>query len=131
LFPASYKKPQTAFTFEVLDHFHIEAMECKTSAGSFYAKLKRFTSNAFPDTIPVSDIFIICAFILTFFSLLGPIPGATESMLSMERLVKQKEICFGHDIDRQPGNGDLALFCPACPQPGINLPDNWRNHPNQ
>jgi hypothetical protein len=53
LFPASYRKPQTAFTFEVLDHFHIQAMECKTSAGAFYAKLKRLTSNAFPDTVPV------------------------------------------------------------------------------
>lgn len=21
--------------------------------------------------------------------------------------------------------GNLALFCAACPQPGINLPDNW------
>jgi hypothetical protein len=54
LFPASYKKPQTAFTFEVLRHFHIEAMECKVSASAFYSKLKRFTSNAFPDTVPVS-----------------------------------------------------------------------------
>ena len=54
LFPASYTKPQTVFTFEVLCHFYIEAMECKTSAGAFYSKLKRFTSNAFPDTVPVS-----------------------------------------------------------------------------
>ena len=23
--------------------------------------------------------------------------------------------------------GSLALFCPACPQPGINLPDGWQN----
>jgi hypothetical protein len=56
LFPASSKRPQTAFTFQVLDHFHIDAMECKTSAGAFYAKLKRLTSNAFPDTIPVRPI---------------------------------------------------------------------------
>jgi hypothetical protein len=54
LFPASYQKPQTAFTFDVLDHFHIQAMECKTPAGAFYSKLKRLTCNAFPDTIPVS-----------------------------------------------------------------------------
>jgi len=57
LFPASYKKPQTAFTFEVLNRFHIEAMECKTSAGTFYSKLKRFTSNAFPDTVLASVLF--------------------------------------------------------------------------
>ena len=23
--------------------------------------------------------------------------------------------------------GELANFCPACPQPGINIPDNWRD----
>lgn len=23
------------------------------------------------------------------------------------------------------GAGDLALACPACPIPGVNLPENW------
>lgn len=36
---------------------------------------------------------------------------------------------FGHDRDRVPGEGDLALFCAACPQPGINLPNNWKDDP--
>ena len=57
LFPASCKKPQTAFTFEVLCHFHIDAMECKTSANNFYSKLRRLTSNGFPDTVPVGFLF--------------------------------------------------------------------------
>ncbi|KAG1838546.1 hypothetical protein DFJ58DRAFT_668290, partial [Suillus subalutaceus] len=39
LFPASTTRPQTAFTFEVLDHFLIDALECKTSAMSFFQKL--------------------------------------------------------------------------------------------
>jgi len=38
-----------------------------------------------------------------------------------------------HDADGgkelQPGR--MAWFCPACPQPGINLPDNWRDNPNK
>ena len=24
------------------------------------------------------------------------------------------------------GDGSMAVFCPACPQPGINLPEDWR-----
>jgi hypothetical protein len=28
-----------------------------------------------------------------------------------------KRFGFGHDLHRKPGNGDLAYFCPACPQP--------------
>jgi hypothetical protein len=27
---------------------------------------------------------------------------------------------------QEVGRGDLAIFCPACPQPGINLPENWK-----
>jgi hypothetical protein len=54
LFSASIDRPSTAFTFDVLDHFHIDAMECKTAALNFYNKLRRLTSNAFPGTAPVS-----------------------------------------------------------------------------
>jgi hypothetical protein len=46
-------------------------------------------------------------------------------------LLVRKRFGFGHDIHRIPGPGDLALFCPACPQPGINLPDEWERGPDQ
>ncbi|KIM59759.1 hypothetical protein SCLCIDRAFT_125631, partial [Scleroderma citrinum Foug A] len=59
LFPASITKPKIAFSFQVLDHFLIDALECKTSAMSFYQKLKRITSNAFPEQLPVSCYFIL------------------------------------------------------------------------
>ena len=59
LFPARITKPKTAFSFQVLDHFLIDALECKTSAMSFYQKLKRITSNAFPEQLPVSCHFIL------------------------------------------------------------------------
>lgn len=29
----------------------------------------------------------------------------------------------------RPGPAELALFCPACPQPGINLPTDWKKDP--
>jgi hypothetical protein len=54
LFSSTTFKPQTAFTFNVLDEFLIDSLECKTSASSFYSKLRRLTNNAFPDTLPVS-----------------------------------------------------------------------------
>jgi len=38
---------------------------------------------------------------------------------------------FGHEDGTTPSNGDLAIFCPACPQPGINLPVKWEEDPNQ
>jgi hypothetical protein len=33
----------------------------------------------------------------------------------------------GNDL----GPGSLAMFCPTCPQPGINLPENWKEDPEQ
>lgn len=38
----------------------------------------------------------------------------------------------GHDPDgpqnTQPGG--LTVICPACPQPDINLPDDWESAPD-
>ncbi|KAG1732282.1 hypothetical protein EDB19DRAFT_1640300, partial [Suillus lakei] len=42
-------------------------------------------------------------------------------------LVNRIRFGFGHQTDRSPGLGDLALYCPACPQPGINLPPSWKD----
>jgi hypothetical protein len=38
---------------------------------------------------------------------------------------------FGYAPGTEPAAGQLAIFCPACPQPGINLPEGWENAPNQ
>jgi hypothetical protein len=54
LFPASFKNPQTAFTFEILDHFRVDALECKTAAMNFMSKIQRITNEAFPSQVPVS-----------------------------------------------------------------------------
>jgi CxC2 like cysteine cluster associated with KDZ transposases len=55
LFPATTRQPKTCFTFDVLDLFHLEAMECKTSALNFMRKLQRLTSPMFPSLVPVSS----------------------------------------------------------------------------
>ena len=54
LFPASTSKPSTAFTFGVLEYFHIDAVECKTSASNFFSKLRRLTDFSSPQSVPVS-----------------------------------------------------------------------------
>lgn len=55
LFSCSIVRPRTVFTFDVLDHFYADAMECKTAGQSFYNKLRRLTNNAFPHTVPVRN----------------------------------------------------------------------------
>jgi hypothetical protein len=39
----------------------------------------------------------------------------------------RKRFGFGHEESGEPGKGGLALFCPACPQPGVNLPKDWKD----
>ena len=56
LFPASTSKPSTAFTFGVLEYFHIDAVECKTSASNFFSKLRRLTDFSNPQSVPVSEL---------------------------------------------------------------------------
>ncbi|KII83158.1 hypothetical protein PLICRDRAFT_119732, partial [Plicaturopsis crispa FD-325 SS-3] len=113
LFSASILRPRTAFTFDVLDHFYIDAMECKTAAMSFFHKLRRLTNNAFPMTVP----------------------NLHREIMRISRqwrdLQDRKHFGYGHDTGKTPGPGDLMLFCPACPQPGINLPTDWKANPLQ
>jgi hypothetical protein len=47
LFLASFKNPKTAFMFEVLDHFQVDALECNTAAMNFMSKLRRLLTKPF------------------------------------------------------------------------------------
>ena len=53
LFPATFRDPKTAFTFQVLGDFHLENLECKTTPSQFFSRLRRLTNDEFPDTVPV------------------------------------------------------------------------------
>ena len=54
LFPATFRNPKTAFTFRVLEEFHLDNLECKTTPSQFFSRLKRLTSDEFPNCVPVS-----------------------------------------------------------------------------
>ncbi|KAI6124226.1 hypothetical protein EDD16DRAFT_1703920 [Pisolithus croceorrhizus] len=73
---------------------------------SFYQKLKRFTNNAFPERDRYRELMRV-------------------SWLWRD-LKHRKWFGFGHDAGKDPGDGGLSLFCPACPQPGLNLPADWK-----
>ncbi|KAG1869632.1 hypothetical protein F4604DRAFT_1881481 [Suillus subluteus] len=105
-FPASFNRPKTAFTFSVLDDFLLDNLECGTSAMNYYSKLRRMTSSMFPHLVPV----ILCL-------LHQPDMILTRHWRQLKTM---KWHGFGHRSDI-PSTGELALFCPACPQPGINV----------
>lgn len=53
LFPASFTRIRTAFTFRVLDDFRLDNLESNTTQYDYFAKLRRVTSPGFPHTVPV------------------------------------------------------------------------------
>ena len=55
LFPATFRNPKTAFTFRVLEEFHLDNLECKTTPSQFFSRLRRLTSDEFPNTVPVGQ----------------------------------------------------------------------------
>lgn len=55
LYPATSRRPKTAFTFRLLDDVLMTTKECKTSIQNYYNKLRRITNELFPHAVPVSS----------------------------------------------------------------------------
>jgi hypothetical protein len=55
LFLATFRNLKTAFTFQVLEEFHLDNLECKTTPSQFISRLRRLTNDEFPNTVPVGQ----------------------------------------------------------------------------
>jgi hypothetical protein len=111
-YPATDERPQTAATFLMLDKFHVNTLQAKTTAYDFYTVLERLTDNTG----------------------IKP-PNRYQIFLRMARqwrhLLMLKRAGRGHDLSGVWGThpGELAVDCPVCPNPKINLPEGWENAP--
>ncbi|KAG2019723.1 hypothetical protein CC2G_005137 [Coprinopsis cinerea AmutBmut pab1-1] len=105
-YPASSKDVRTVFTFSMLDEYVLETLECFTSTHHYYSKLRRLTNYSFPDTVPDRA---------------RELRRVGRQWLRLNDLARHG---FSH-TQKTPEKGSMALFCAACPQPGINLPDDW------
>lgn len=54
-FPATLNKPETAFTFKLLDEFQIHHLQSKKSAYDYFLALVRLTNGQFPSDVAVSS----------------------------------------------------------------------------
>ncbi|TFK63616.1 hypothetical protein BDN72DRAFT_872268 [Pluteus cervinus] len=112
-FPATTHHPRTAASLAVLKHFQIHSFESKCSALEFYQALVRLGDNT--GIQPVRDRYR--SFLV---------------MIREYRHIKSlKRAGRGHDergiVGTRPG--ECAVLCPACPQPGRNLPVDWKTRP--
>jgi hypothetical protein len=125
LFPATFKQIETVFTFAVLDDFLADNLECKTTAQQYYSKLQSMTSSMFPDNVPVRSLSMSASYVNV------PVKNRYRQLLRVSRqwrdLKNRMKSGLGHPSEQEDANdGSMAIFCPACPQPNINLPDGWK-----
>ncbi|KAF7341809.1 CxC2 domain-containing protein [Mycena sanguinolenta] len=115
LYPATTLRPSSAATFRVLRQFHKQSFESKCSAYEFYNALARQTNNT--GNFQPRDRY--------------------REFLRMTRewrhlqMLKRSGRAHLPDGVRNIEAGACALLCPACPQPGKNLPvnGNWKSAP--
>ncbi|KAI4517411.1 hypothetical protein K525DRAFT_210959 [Schizophyllum commune Loenen D] len=111
--PGTSKSPQTCATLACLRQFHKLNTCSKISVYEYHRALERLTDNTGTVVIHVREKRRV----------FGDIIYQYRHITSLERGGR------GHVdngvVTTQPGA--LALRCPACPQPGRNLPDDWEN----
>ncbi|TFK51470.1 hypothetical protein OE88DRAFT_1735365 [Heliocybe sulcata] len=110
-FPASFKRPGTAFTFGLLNLFHQLTLQGKTNSYDFWLTLLRVTDNS----SLASHSFHYKDFV--------------RVMRLWRHLMMLKQAGRGHDPSLSSGTaqGELAVECPACPHPNGNLPEEWED----
>ncbi len=125
LFPATFRNPKTAFTFQVLEEFHLDNLECKTTPSQFFSRLRRITNDEFPNSVPVRELSTSA-------------DGRLISRFRTKRvsqqwraLISRKQFGFGYGENEEQKPGSMAIFCALCAQPGINLPEDWREFENR
>ncbi|KAH9478642.1 hypothetical protein JR316_0009099 [Psilocybe cubensis] len=116
LLPTSFYHTRTLFSAHLLDYFRLSNLELKASAYQFYSLLKRITNSMAPSS--VVDLY-----------------NEFRRMSRLWRWMKKLKWAgfAGHNGKSalNVGKGELANYCPACPQPGINIDPNWREDPNK
>jgi len=107
LYPASQLLVKTCATFSLLRQLHKLALATKASTYDFYRALEQLTDNTGLDC-PKSRYRALFRMILQW-----------------RHLKMLKWGGRGHDETGARGTrpGELAILCPSCPRPGINLPE--------
>ncbi|KAI0081939.1 hypothetical protein K474DRAFT_1694643 [Panus rudis PR-1116 ss-1] len=111
LWPATYQCTQTAFSVHSLRFFEQLTLQAKTSAHDYFGVLRRLTNNAF--FRDVHDRY-------------------------REFMTGSRQFSFLHSLKRagvrvveKLAPGRLAVPCPTCPQPGINMDPGWEDRPRE
>ncbi|KIK55231.1 hypothetical protein GYMLUDRAFT_175889 [Collybiopsis luxurians FD-317 M1] len=92
---------QRAVTFHVLQKFHLLSFMSKVLMDEFYHTLECLTDNT------GTQVPLFCCIWMNKHFGFGHVLGGVEAATP----------------------GKLAVMCPACPCPGVNLPSGWESTP--
>ncbi|KAJ3716228.1 hypothetical protein C8R42DRAFT_589224, partial [Lentinula raphanica] len=113
-FAATHLQPETAATYEVLNHFHVLTLQGKVTTYDYYTGLEKLYDNLGTE-IKVDRY------------------KAFSRMIREWRGLKiLKRGGMGNDATRTADKtelGELAVECIACPRPSENLPEDWEDEP--
>ncbi|KAK7020693.1 hypothetical protein VNI00_017635 [Paramarasmius palmivorus] len=112
LYPATTEDPRTAFTFRTLSLFHTLTLQGKVSLYDFYHALETVTDGT--GVVEVKDRYECFIRVMRQWRYL--------KLLKRGGMGNTPEVPLD---DIAPGG--LAVACPACPRPGINMPDDWES----
>ncbi|KAG6809667.1 hypothetical protein H0H92_015232, partial [Tricholoma furcatifolium] len=125
LYPATTTNPKSAVTFRALETYEMLSYSSKISCFEFYQSLSRLSDNTGTEMVKA------CLF--SQMSHYDRYQGFLLMVRQWRYLRMMKRAGRGHDPDGAVAGtkeGECAILCPACPQPGINLPDGWQHAPS-
>lgn len=112
-YPASQQVIKTCATFQLLNLMHKLALTTKAATYDFYRGLEMLTDNSGSNSFK------------------SRYRALSRMNIQWRHLKLLKRAGRGHDPSgveaTQPG--ELAVPCPSCPRPGINLPVGWESAP--
>ncbi|KAF9508989.1 hypothetical protein BS47DRAFT_1365591 [Hydnum rufescens UP504] len=114
-FLSTVLQPKSCAMFEVLHQYQLLSLSSKISIHHFYDMLERLTDNT--GLVPV----------------LNKYKSFCRMVHEWRHLKMLKRAGRGNDPSSVLGtaSGELAVICPACPEPGVNLPEEWMNTPEE
>ncbi|KAF8958691.1 hypothetical protein BDZ97DRAFT_1923452 [Flammula alnicola] len=107
--------PRTAATFRVLETFQMLSFTSKISAFEYYCSLARRTDNTGVSVPP------------------DHYHAFLRAIRKWRHVWLLKRMGCGHSDTGVTGTaeGELAVACPACPIPDVNLPADWKSCPEK
>jgi hypothetical protein len=128
-FPTTAERPNTAITFDALEFFHLLTLQAKLTFYDFYETLLKRIDNSGLGQHPVSTLAEDESMLIVLLKdRYRECFRAFREWRHLKLLKRHGRGYFKNGIEATSA-GSCAVECPACPQPGRNLPENWRECP--